>query len=217
VRRSQYGLGLSPTGVSGAVPVVQGLPRRKRGAAAELGLPRGAKVSGSSEESETLRALYRLRFDPHVLTEQLIDAIEDQDVVRTDLAAIPPIGVREIEALTQAPGESIASPTELMEKLLATGKREQFGAVAQSREYLLLDATWQARRDLWDSPRRQSPSYVVASVHRWERERAGFGSVVPRWSRPANPNETHSNQTNLAGRPKERDHSRAGSDRPAGR
>ena len=129
---------------------------RKRGRRAEVGAG-DVKLGGETEDTQTATVVYRLPFDPHSLTERLINSIDALDSIRDDLASIPPIGLAEIEAVAQSGGQ-LSSARELLEALLTSAKKEQFGRVAEGSEYVLVDSTWRVQSE--------APEEVMLSLAR---------------------------------------------------
>ncbi|HEV2122605.1 MAG TPA: hypothetical protein VGW38_07505, partial [Chloroflexota bacterium] len=132
-----------------AVPLrpeeIEASSTRKDGRSAEIGVG-ATKGAIGQEDTEGHRLVYRVRFDPHILTELVINAVDSRDNIRDDLAAVPTVGVKEIEALVEMQSE-IPTTAALLEGLIAAGKREQFEAIGRGSDYLLVDATWTAHKE----------------------------------------------------------------------
>jgi hypothetical protein len=130
---TQYGVEPRPEEVETAEGV-------KRDAGAEAGVS-ASKLRVGGERSETLRALYRVRFDPHVLTEEVLSALDRQMALRSDLTGIPAVGLDELRALA-GDDSGMLSVEEIWDRMVATAKAKQFEAAARADDYLLLNGQW---------------------------------------------------------------------------
>lgn len=100
----------------------------------------GSSVGAANENATTERALYRAKNDPNLLTEEVLEALQRNASIRSDLGALPTVGIDELKQIAQGGGTIDAE--KLYGQLVATAKAREFQRLANSEEFILIDAEW---------------------------------------------------------------------------
>jgi len=131
---SQYGVPRSPDEVE-----------RGRGSksTAKAGIGAGGVEAGvESEVSDTARVLYKLRFDPNILTANVLDTLDAQRLLDKDLMRVPAVDADELnKEAAQNPG--LKNVGELLHHAQTGAKLRDFTAAVKEDRFLLIENEWQ--------------------------------------------------------------------------
>jgi hypothetical protein len=117
---------------------------RKKGGEAEFS-PGAAKLGINIEQNDEMKEIYRLPFDPNIVTAELIRSLKEEGLLRDDLMSLPSLRYKDLKAVVDAK-PSLDNIEDIWKEMVVVGKSRQLRDVAENSKYILLEGQWRVEQ-----------------------------------------------------------------------